>query len=235
MTLASLFHTANAAPTAHPGSAATSDADDAPDPIDTPGLPALPRALNLQSTGNAERGSGASGLAAATASPAKPATTATTPPLADIGRTVRDVARPILEEVAHSEVVEAVRSLDTRGDGHGGNGLASAEQDAANRDPSARRRNWDGTGQTQAAENQSPAAAAQDPGQSKARAAQLMSSLIDEVTPWVFGAAVLYVLAYMAKFWLAVRRRNMQRRIERRRRKTHRTMRPGSRRSPPEG
>ena len=226
--MASLFHAAEAAPISPANSGPlANEADDSPDPMDTPGLPALPKALNLQANGGPAGGSGSAAGAAGPALAPKPpsAAAAVSTPGGDIGRAVRDVTRPIFEGVARSEVVEAVRSFDAHAE-HGGGGMLSAEQDASNREPTARQRNWDGTGQAQAAENQEAATPTRDPTRDKARAAQLLSTLIDEVTPWLITAAVLYVLAYMVKFGLAVRRRNLQRRIERRRRKAHRTMRP---------
>lgn len=223
--MASLFHAAQAAPISPANSGPlANEADDSPDPMDTPGLPALPKALNLQANGGPAGGSGSAAGAALAPKPLSAAAAVSTPG-GDIGRAVRDVTKPIFEGVARSEVVEAVRSFDAHAE-HGGGGMLSAEQDASNREPTARRRNWDGTGQAQAAENQEAATPTRDPTRDKARAAQLLSTLIDEVTPWLITAAVLYVLAYMVKFGLAVRRRNLQRRIERRRRKAHRTMRP---------
>lgn len=133
----------------------------------------------------------------------------------DIGRSVREISKPLLEELTHSDVAEAVRALDTKPDSVD-SGLGNAESDANGRDPTARRRNWDGTGQKQAEENNSPSNGPRDPERDKARASVLLSGLINEIKPWAAGAAVLYVLGYVAKFSLAARRRNVQRRMERR-------------------
>jgi len=147
----------------------------------------------------------------ATSAPPAPMTVADR----DIGRSVREISKPLLEELTHSDVAEAVRALDARPDS-ADSGLGNAESDANGRDPAARRRNWDGTGQKQAEENNAPSNGPRDPERDKARASVLLSGLINEIKPWAAGAAVLYVLGYVAKFGLAARRRNVQRRMERR-------------------
>ncbi len=133
----------------------------------------------------------------------------------DFGRSVREVSKPLLEELAHSDVAEAVRALNTKPDAVD-SGLVNPNQESEGRDPPTRKREWDGTGQRQASENNISQTSNRDPARDKARAALLMSGLIDEIKPWAVGAVVLYVLGYIAKFSFAARRRTVQRRIERR-------------------
>lgn len=165
------------------------------------------------------------GTAKAAPAPATPALQSR-----DMGSSIREVSKPILEELAHSDVAEAVRALDGNKNSNGDAALEERNQAENSTDPGGRRRNWDGSGQRQAGENNvQQQASNRDPEREKTRAAMLLSSLIDEIKPWAIGAAVLYVLAYIAKFSLAARRRTVQRRLQRRmQRRKHRQHHAGS-------
>ncbi|APW40112.1 hypothetical protein RD110_25300 [Rhodoferax koreense] len=207
---------AQAAPLSREDTASTdagSTADDAPDAGTASANPGTASPTN------------AALVAAATAIPgAKPASspgTASLPAPAaverDFGRSIREVSKPVLEELAHSDVADAVRALDTKGSAVD-TALVDGNQAADSGDPGVRKRNWDGTGQQQARENNLQMQnAPRDQERDKARAALLLSGLINEIKPWALGAVVLYVLAQIAKFSLAARRRTVQRRAERRR------------------
>lgn len=213
--------TAHAAPLAR-GDAATSDsAGDGRD--DTGAADVAGAAAAAAAAANATPNNAGNKSAAAPGSAGKPAAPADrAQPPADLGRVVREVTKPLLEELAHSDVAEAVRAIDTKADATLDAGLEKADEDG-HRENAPRRRAWDGSEKATA-----PAAVPgqeRDPQADKLRTSVLLSGLIEDVKPWAFGALALYILGSMAKFGLAVRRRSVQRRAERRRNQRRRSSR----------
>lgn len=214
--LAALGLPAAAAPLAQ-DEAATSGAADSSSNSDTDASSAASAAMATNATANP-------GNASANATPGagvKAVTAARAAPSAiDISRSVKEVTKPLLEELTHSDVVDAVRGLDTKPDANIGAAL-EADGDGERRDPATRRRAWDGS-ERNAAQTNGPAHD-RDPHVEKQRASVLLAALIEDVKPWAIGALGLYILGTMARFGLAMRRRTVQRRMDRRKQQRRRS------------
>lgn len=140
----------------------------------------------------------------------------------DIRGAVKEVVRPLYEDLSSSDAAQALRGLQAE--------LGLDKQNAFNAPKNAQENrqegsglpretaNWDG--QT----NQQPPRSAAQVERDKVLASVMMDKLIEEVTPWAIGLVALYGLFYVIKLGLAyVRHRSNRRRIStvrRRRRKT---------------
>jgi hypothetical protein len=208
---------AMAAPQAHDEAPATDTAAGSSDnDTDTSSAASAAAAMNATAdsgTPSVKSTPGASAKAA-------PSTGTPAPNAVDISRSVREVTKPLLEEIAHSDVIDAVRGLDSKPDSNA-NATLEADSDSERRDPTARRRAWDGSERTTAQSN--GPAHDRDPQVEKQRASVLLAALIDDVKPWALGALGLYILGTMARFGLAMRRRTVQRRMDRRKQQRRRS------------
>lgn len=161
--------------------------------------------------------------ASATAGAAHPPGGTTTKPVTDaLGQDIRDsvkeVVRPLYQDLTTSDAAQALRGLqselglekeqtfndkETRQSGSGLPSEATAWEGQSNREP--------------------PRTAAQAE-RDKILASVLMDKLIDEVTPWAIGLAALYILGYLGKLALAYGKhrsaRRQQRNLRRRRTKS---------------
>lgn len=146
--------------------------------------------------------------------PAGPVTQAspgtTTPPRADasIHSAIKENVRPVYEQLVESGAVEALHHL--KADlGLDKNQWSEQEKAAASAKGPGQ---WD-------------TPAGQDPGQprtaaqaqlDRASASLMREKLIDQITPWVIGLVVLYVLGYLAKLLYSFIRWKSAKRMERR-------------------
>ncbi|MDB5849552.1 MAG: hypothetical protein JWP29_3304 [Rhodoferax sp.] len=200
---------AQAAPLARGDAATSADTTADADTADAYTAEAAGAAVGVAASTNTSPGAKAASTGPVTAKNGGPPSV---PLQTDLGSSVREVTKPLLEELAHSDVVEAVRAMDIKPEAVVDSGLTNAESDGQGRDPTARRRNWDGTEKTA---TPTPGID-RDPQLEKARTSVLLGALIEDVKPWAIGAVALYILGTMARFGLAYRKRSVQRKIDRR-------------------
>lgn len=194
------------------------------------GIPMPPQGINATatpSTSTVTANSTNTSTAAATgaqAAASKEVTTPAKPADADLRRAVRDAAKPVLDDIANSSVGNAVRSM-TSDD--------QIDDDAAGNEAAGRRRNWDGQQSNSETEGgtgrrRTEAELAND----KVKASFLFQALLQEVAPWAIAAVVLYVLFYVGRVVLALRRRVKAEKRDRRRQHERRRS-PGATSSSP--
>ncbi len=192
------------------------------------GIPILPPGVGTAATATPAASPAPNTNTAATASAATPASAAkeaAKPVDVDLRRAVRDAAKPVLDDISRSAVGSAVRSI-TSDD--------QIDEDDTGNETAGRRRNWDGQQANGEADNgtgrrRTEAEMAND----KVRASFLFQALLQEVAPWAIAAVVLYVLFYVGRLVLALRRRaKAEKRDRRRQHDRRRTPGPTSRGTP---
>lgn len=187
------------------------------------GIP-LPSGLSAATTNNTTNAtktvSSSTAAAGAQAPASKEVATPAKPEDVDLRRAVRDAAKPVLDDISRSAVGNAVRGM-TSDD--------QIDEDSAGDETAGRRRSWDGQQANTEADNgtgrrRTDAELAND----KVRASFLFQALLQEVAPWAIAAVVLYILFYIGRLVLALRRRVKAEKRERRRQHDRRRRTPGA-------
>ena len=162
------------------------------------------------------RASSAAAAQAMASSPAKPAqaaasaataATATQPTAGDeLRKSIKEGVRPVYEQLLESGAIDAVHDVKES------LGLNKGQwSDPAQADGQPKAANpWDTPGA-----NQPPRTAAQAQ-MDRELAGMMREKLIDQITPWVIGLVVLYIVAYLAKLLYGYIRWRSARRVEQR-------------------
>lgn len=168
--------------------------------------------------------------------PKAPADPAAAPPRseapgAEIRAAVKEVVRPLVDELNQSDAAQALRGLQsvtqmgrepTLNDAD-----KSLESRAEGSGPTSNPTVWEG----QAAQQAAPPTAAQVQ-RDKVLASVMLEQLVDELTPWAIGLVVLYGLFYLVRLvWAYNRHRTNRRRLRSQRRSQrhgHRSHRSGA-------
>lgn len=133
----------------------------------------------------------------------------------DIRDSVKDVVRPLYQDIATSDVAQALRGLQSELGLDKEQAFNDKEPRQAGSGLPSEATAWEGQPNREA-----PRTAAQVE-RDKVLASVMMDKLIDEVTPWAIGLVALYVLGYLGKLALAYGRvrsiRRQQRGLRRRR------------------
>lgn len=143
------------------------------------------------------------------------------PSTRDIRGAVKDVVRPLYEDLTNSDAAQALRGLQSELGLDREQVLGGAAALMPNRpegaSPLLDATTWEGQA------NREPPRTAAQAERDKVLASVMMDKLIDEVTPWAIGLLALYALFYLVKLVLAYGRHRTQRRRQGRVRRSRRS------------